>query len=307
MSSPASKQSERTRHSPCVGICQIEQATGWCLGCGRTGTEIGRWLGMSEDERLALWSELPRRLDQLAVHTRLLPWTFAELQGWVRSTLEEGRGTWVVGVPGAVAEFPCGAACALKVGCTDEHIEARASAAQFRLRLNDKVRAFSFAGGGPIVLGLPKARSTLPVAKSLTALGADVDAIDGAHRGHEMFDFGVGRQSARFCVRTGKADLIATMRALAGQPWARVLQDAGAQILAESPHRVVESALARIEVFAPIPAPGDVSPDGAQTHFLPSFLQSADETPAGLALPIYAQQVAIYYPAANTVWGVHPS
>lgn len=299
MSSPASKQSERAsaRHSPCVGVCQIDQATGWCLGCGRTGNEIGRWLGMSEDERLALWDELPRRLDQLAVKARLLPWTSAELASWVRATLTEGRGTWVTGVPGAVAEFPCGAARSLEVTVTDEHVEARAGDAQFRLRLHDKLRAFAFAGEGPIVLGLPKVRSTLPVAHCLTALGADADAIEPAHRGHELFDLGIGRQSARFCVRTGSAGLIATLRALAGQPWATVLHDAGMQILGESPHRVVESALARIEVFSPIPAPGAVSPGGAHTHFLPSFLESGDEAPAGLALPVYAQPVAIYYPA----------
>jgi hypothetical protein len=80
-----------------------------------------------------------------------------------------------------------------------------------------------------------------------------------------------------------------------------VLHDAGARILAESPHRVVESALARVEVLSPIPAPGAVSPDGAHTHFLPTYLQSGDEAPAGLALPPYAQQVAIYYPATSTL------
>ena len=299
MSTPLSKQGERGRHSPCVGVCQIDQATGWCLGCGRTGNEIGRWLGMSDDERLELWGELPRRLDQLAVNARLLPWTAAELQSWVSSTLTEGRGTWVIGVPGALAEFPCGEARALKVTIADDCIKARGDDARFRLRLHDKLRAFSFAGEGPIVLGLPKVRITLQVAKSLTALGADTDATDAEHRGQELFDFGVGRQSARFCVRTGNADLLAALSALEGQSWEAVLHDAGVQILAESPHRVVESALARVEVLSRIPAPGAVSPQGAHTHFLPTYLQSGDEAPAGLALPVYAQQVAIYYPAAN--------
>jgi hypothetical protein len=205
----------------------------------------------------------------------------------------------VTGVTGAVAEFPLGEARALKVTTTDDCIEARGDDARFRLRLHDKLRAFSFGGEGPIVLGLPKVRSTLAVAKSLTALGADVDAIDTEHRGQELFDFGIGRQSARFCVRTDSTDLIAALRALEGQSWETALHDAGMQILAESPHRVVESALARVEVFSRIPAPGAVSPDGPHTHFLPSFLQSGDEAPAGLALPVYAQQVAIYYPAVS--------
>ncbi len=300
MSSPVSKQSERGRHSPCVGVCQIDQATGWCLGCGRTGNEIGRWLSMSDDERLTLWGELPGRLDRLAVNARLLPWTAAELRGWIGATLAQGRGTWVVGVPGALAEFPCGAARALELTVADDCIEARGGNAHLRLRLHDKLRAFSFAGDGPIVLGLPKVRSTLPVAKTFAALGGDVDAINTEHRGDQLFDFGIGRESARFCVRTSRAELIATLKALGGKPWETVLRDAGMQILAESPHRVVESALARVEVYAPIPPPGTVSPDGAHTHFLPSYLRSGDEAPAGLALPVYAQQVAIYYPAAGT-------
>ena len=299
MSTPASKQSERSRHSPCVGVCQLDTATGWCLGCGRTGNEIGRWLGMSETERLALWDELPRRLDALAVKSRLLSWTAAEIAQWVRSTLVEGRGTWVTGVPGAVAEFPCGEGRAIDVALSDATVEARAADALFRLRIHDKMRAFAFAGDGPIVLGLPKVRSALPVAKTFTALGLDTDAIDAAQRGDELFDFGLGRESARFCVRTAKPDLVAALRALEGQDWGAALQNSDAQILAESPHRVVDSALARIEVHSPIPAPGAVSPSGAHTHFLPSYLASGDEAPAGLALPPYAQQVAIFYPAAG--------
>jgi hypothetical protein len=243
---------------------------------------------MSDDERLVLWSELPRRLDRLAVSARLLPWTPAELRSWVSSTLSEGRGTWVVGVPGALAELPCGAARAFEVTVADDRIEARGGDARFRLRLHDKLRAFAFAGDGPIVLGLPRVRSTLAVARSFAALGADTDAIEPMHRGHELFDFGIGRESARFCVRTSGAALIAALKALAGKSWADVLHDGGMQILADSPHRVVESALARIEVYSPIPAPGAVSPDGACTHFLPSYLQSGDEAPAGLALPVYA-------------------
>jgi predicted Fe-S protein YdhL (DUF1289 family) len=299
MSTPLRKQGERSRHSPCVGVCQIDEATGWCLGCGRTGDEIGRWLGMSEDERLALWGELPGRLDRLAVSARLLPWTAGEIQSWVRSTLTEGRGTWVVGAPGALAEFPSGAGRRRQETSTTDLVEARGSDAHFRLRLHDKLRAFAFADDGPIVLGLPKVRSTLAVARTFTALGADGDAIDPEHRGDQLFDFGVGRESARFCIRTSRAELIATLKALEGQPWAGVLRDAGGQIIAESPHRIVESALARIEVLSPIPAPGATSHHGARSHFLPASLQSGEEAPAGLALPVYAQQVATYYPATK--------
>lgn len=36
--------------SPCIGICQLGD-DGLCVGCLRTGDEIGRWLGMGASER----------------------------------------------------------------------------------------------------------------------------------------------------------------------------------------------------------------------------------------------------------------
>lgn len=289
-----------TRHSPCVGVCQIDQATGWCLGCGRTGEEIGRWLGLTDAERLALWEELPGRLDKLAVQARLMPWNRDELAEWIKATLTEKSGAWVTGVPGAVAEFPAGAGRTLEVSVTPEEIVARAADARFRVRLHDKLRAFTFSNDGPIVLALPKARAALPVADTLTSLGPDTDAIDDENRADALFDFGVGRKTSRFCVRTRDEELSATLTALRGEAWPRVMHDAGTLILAKSPNRVVETALARIEVFARIPAPGEQSSDGAHTHFLPSYLQSGDEAPAGLSVPDFALSVAIYYPRKSS-------
>jgi uncharacterized protein len=51
-----------TASTPCVRICQIDQVTGLCVGCGRTLDEIGGWVRMSEEKRRALMEELPERL-----------------------------------------------------------------------------------------------------------------------------------------------------------------------------------------------------------------------------------------------------
>jgi predicted Fe-S protein YdhL (DUF1289 family) len=291
------QQTAPLQHSPCVGVCTLDHATGWCLGCGRSGDEVARWIAMSDTERLACWAELPRRLEQLAVVAHLLPWAPAEIADWVGETLMAGAGTWVVGVPGALAEFPCGPAHAVKHARGPDAVFGRAERSAFRLRLHEKLRAFAFGRTGPIVLGLPKARIVLPVAATLTLLGPDHKAIDADHRAQSLFDFGLGRASSRFCLRTGNADLIAALNAQGGQPWPQVMAAVGSVILAHGPHRVVESALARIEVMTPIPAPGTITPPGAHTHFLPEFLQAGEEAPAGLALPDYALPVAIYYPA----------
>ena len=48
--------------SPCNKVCVLDRVTGWCIGCGRSGEEIGAWTSMAEDERAALVALLPERL-----------------------------------------------------------------------------------------------------------------------------------------------------------------------------------------------------------------------------------------------------
>jgi hypothetical protein len=168
-----------------------------------------------------------------------------------------------------------------------------------RLNLHDKLRGFAFADAGPIVLALPRHRAILPHAQGFTPLGVDRDAVDSRHRTHELFDLGVGRQCCRFMLRASSAAFADVMRRHEGKALELLLRDAGAAILQESPHRVVESALARIEVFARIPLPGETSPEGAHTHLLPSFLESGGELPSGLTIPAFACPIAIYYPLVD--------
>jgi predicted Fe-S protein YdhL (DUF1289 family) len=287
------------RHSPCVGVCTLDPVMGWCLGCGRTGDEIASWIGLDDAGRLAIWNELPERLDRLAVRARLLPWTRDELKRWIVGTFTGRNGTWVTGVPGALAEFPVRLERSIEVEVNDAAIEAQAADAHLRLTLHDKLRAFAFAGTGPIVLAWPRNRATLSRVQGFTPLGADRDAVDSHHRTHELFDLGLNRQCCRFLIRASSAAFADAMRRHEGKTLQPLLRDAGAAILQESPHRVVESALARIEVFSRIPLPGEQSPDGAHTHLLPSFLESGGELPAGLAIPAFACPIAIYYPLAD--------
>jgi uncharacterized protein len=47
--------------SPCVNICQMDAATGWCAGCLRTLDEIGAWSALDDAAKRAVWQELARR------------------------------------------------------------------------------------------------------------------------------------------------------------------------------------------------------------------------------------------------------
>ncbi|WP_020179097.1 DUF1289 domain-containing protein [Methylopila sp. M107] len=37
--------------SPCVQVCVVDPANGWCEGCYRTLAEIGGWMRYSDAER----------------------------------------------------------------------------------------------------------------------------------------------------------------------------------------------------------------------------------------------------------------
>jgi predicted Fe-S protein YdhL (DUF1289 family) len=47
--------------SPCIGVCRIDEATGWCAGCWRTLDEIAGW-GTSDDAtRRRIWQAIEAR------------------------------------------------------------------------------------------------------------------------------------------------------------------------------------------------------------------------------------------------------
>ncbi len=243
---------------------------------------------------MPIWEQLPERLDALGVRMRLAPWTGEEVLAWVAGTVRDKQGTWVVGAPGASAEFPCTDDRDLGVAADDEGVTVRATDASFRLAASDKLRAFVFADG-PVVLGFPKVRVSLARFGELTALGADFDAIDAEHRAQEVFDLGLGRQFSRFCLRTSDASLLEVLRGLKGRRWTDVMTAAGAAIVVANPARVVETMLARVEVFFPSPAAGTPAA-GARTHFLPPLLATGDEIDAALKLSDYVAPIAVFYP-----------
>ena len=53
--------------TPCVNICLLDDATGTCLGCGRTLAEIANWAQMSDVERRAVMAALPARIERRAL------------------------------------------------------------------------------------------------------------------------------------------------------------------------------------------------------------------------------------------------
>ncbi|WP_029870743.1 DUF1289 domain-containing protein [Rhizobium leguminosarum] len=48
--------------TPCIHLCSMVSATGFCAGCGRTLQEIGSWTSYSDTERRRIMALLPARL-----------------------------------------------------------------------------------------------------------------------------------------------------------------------------------------------------------------------------------------------------
>jgi uncharacterized protein len=56
--------------SPCVKVCVLDPALGLCLGCGRTGEEIGGWLRYTDKERQAVRAKLGDRMRSIKTARR---------------------------------------------------------------------------------------------------------------------------------------------------------------------------------------------------------------------------------------------
>jgi predicted Fe-S protein YdhL (DUF1289 family) len=58
--------------SPCISICRIDAATGWCEGCLRTLDEIAGWSAMTDAGKRAVWEALRGRREALEAATQAL-------------------------------------------------------------------------------------------------------------------------------------------------------------------------------------------------------------------------------------------
>ena len=291
--------------SPCVGVCRLDDATGYCLGWARTGDEIAGWKSASDGTRQAVWDALPERFHTLGVSCRRLAYDGAAARRFLVDTIDDATGTWVLGVVGAVGEFTRDADEAVSIRLTGDSVEATTPRAALRLRLDDNVRALSLPapgrpdGPGRVVMAIHQSKLALPVAETIEDCGEDEAAIDPADRSARLFDLGLGRPAARFCIRTRDPVLIEALAAQCGKPWQRAMAKIGPAIVALSPVRVIETGLGRTEIATPIPPPGGASPLGPHTHLLPDHLATERDVPVGMDIPKIYSVGAIFYPSAG--------
>jgi len=281
--------------SPCVGLCRLDETTGWCLGCGRTGAEIGAWRAAGEDERGAILATLSERLGALDRPLRRLGGTEA-FRAAVAPVLEGRGGAVAAGPHGAVTAFAAAPGEAVEAAWHDGALVASTCGGRL-VTARGAIAAFAAGEAGPVVLAVLDDGRRLPVARGLTRLGEDAAAPAG--RPGVLFDLGLGFDSARVMVRSHDAALTAALAALEGVPLARLLSEAGAVLLEASPTRIVETLAVRIEADGPIPLPGDRSPAAAGSRLMPGAVAIGRLMPPGIAEPEGFLAVAVVYPPVH--------
>jgi len=51
--------------TPCTKVCVVDGASGLCLGCYRTLSEIGGWSSLDDIQRAEIMAELPSRRSRM--------------------------------------------------------------------------------------------------------------------------------------------------------------------------------------------------------------------------------------------------
>lgn len=51
--------------SPCINVCRMDAASGWCEGCLRTIDEIAAWGALDDDGKRAVWRLIDERRARL--------------------------------------------------------------------------------------------------------------------------------------------------------------------------------------------------------------------------------------------------
>ncbi len=159
--------------TPCIGVCNLDAATGLCLGCARTSEEVAAWQDADAAHKLRIWGELPPRRAGMALSAYRLPWSADDIAGMIERTLRRRWGRWVLGVEGASASFEIGPQEYADVISRPDAITAINARGALRLAKHQKTVAVAFGNaaepGGPEAIGLILPRGRVEPAESRCA------------------------------------------------------------------------------------------------------------------------------------------
>lgn len=220
----------------------------------------------------------------------------------LREALEEPGTAWSLGSFGAIAEFMrdpdegVAALCDGRLGMAT-HRGAVALTPTPDLRPVAYETAVASGWKHAVALCLPEEACAMSRRTVVTELGPDIAAARAEDRAGILFDLGLDLLAVDACVRASDPDDVACLRSGVGRPVFDPENPIGRRLVAMRPHRVFVARIGRIEVYAPIPAPGGISPDGPHTHVLPELLRARRTHAATAPIPDGFVPCAALHPA----------
>ncbi|MGI9424599.1 MAG: DUF1289 domain-containing protein [Hyphomicrobiaceae bacterium] len=240
--------------SPCVGICTMDDASGFCCGCGRTGPEISEWPQADAVTKQTIWRALPGRLAALDVTTFRLAAEPEDVAAFVATTLRSRAGRWLMGATGASASFVANADTLIHDG-PGAVTALNESGNALRILKHDRVRAFGATIGQTdgrmraVVLALPRGRAELEPCIGVSQKLGDEAAIRVESCTAAIFDLATQRRFSRLSIRLRDRTEMVRFVPFLGRPFEAVRKSLCA--LTDGVDIIAETALGRIELTSP--------------------------------------------------------
>lgn len=231
-----------------------------------------------------------------------------KVQALIAAELTDPDTSWSLGTFGAIAEFVRDRGEDAEVRLERRSVFAVTDRGGIRFENFQDIRLVAYETvsknarewGYAVALCLPAEACEMNRRRVLTEIGPDRGAICEEDRDAILFDIGVGALQVDVCIRTENSDLIAILRAAAGQSLFAPGNRALGAIVTAGPHRVFSTRLGRSEVFQGIPPASGESPAGPHTHLLPKLLRSGRTHAATEPIPDGLAPCAHFYPPNAT-------
>ncbi|UFX46490.1 hypothetical protein HAP47_0007345 [Bradyrhizobium sp. 41S5] len=210
---------------------------------------------------------------------------------------------WSVGTFGGIAEFSRDVDETGNLTIAGEAVRVFTARGGIEIKLRGGIRPFASESitkdswSHRVSLCLREADCVMNRRTTLTELGTDKDALRVDDRRGVLFDLGLKALQADLCIRVADLKAVERLREYTGRPLFEVGNPAISVIFSINPHRVFISRIGRVEVYQPIPAETEKSPDGPHTHVLPKLLKSRRTHPATEPVPEGWIPCAHLYPA----------
>lgn len=269
-----------------------------CKGCGRTKNEIKNWIHCSEEWRDKILKSLPSRIMKMGL--KKVKWDQNNIRSFVLSSLKNRLGTWTMGVEGATAEFTALPGQEYFIQSDGEAISVQTKNGAMRLLIDASISAFDFDATGSsklrsVTLGKEKQDNIVAPNNVITCLGKDAGSLSN-DKAKILFDLGLGRHDFRFGVRVGCGSSLNALKGSIGKKFEECSPNLNHILIKDSPTRVVETEIGRIEVEGRIPEEYGVSPEGPHTHLRMNTLKMDSSLTTHSEIPSSFTPFATFYP-----------